>query len=73
VFLNLRNRDKSSSVIPPNEVADTINLGDSNNALTADNPLGYELSPSNPSFAAKIAAARRGMEKYHNALIELAE
>ncbi len=73
MFLNLRNRDNSSSVIPPNEVVDSINLGDANNALTADNPLGYELSPSNPSFAAKMGAARQGIQKYRKALIELAE
>ena len=34
---------------------------------------GDEILASNPNFAKKIEAARQGMRKYRNALIELAK
>jgi hypothetical protein len=33
----------------------------------------YELSAHDPTFVKKIEAARRGMQKYRNALIKLAQ
>jgi hypothetical protein len=34
---------------------------------------GYEISAYNPNFVKKIEAARRGIKKYRNALLELAK
>ena len=34
---------------------------------------GFDISPSDLSFEKKIAAARGGMKKYRNALVELAK
>jgi len=44
-----------------------------NEILTILPSLGYKISAHDPSFAKKIEAARQGMKKYRNALIELAK
>jgi hypothetical protein len=36
-------------------------------------PSEEEISASSPNFAKKIEAARKGMKKYHRALVELAK
>jgi bifunctional DNA-binding transcriptional regulator/antitoxin component of YhaV-PrlF toxin-antitoxin module len=60
-------------VIIPKEMAASMNIDDGNNLFATKTQSGYEISAYDPSFVKKIEAARRGMKKYRNALIELAK
>ena len=50
-----------------------VQSGDTLTHSPAMLPSGYEISAYDPEFVKKIEAARRGMKKYRNALIELAK
>ena len=50
-----------------------MGVNDNDEILATRTPSGYEISAYDPSFAKKIEAARQGMRKYRNALIELAK
>ncbi|MCY7367061.1 MAG: hypothetical protein LH474_02805 [Chamaesiphon sp.] len=50
-----------------------MNIEDGDDLFATKTPSGYEISPYDPTFVAKIEAARKGMIKYRNALIELAK
>ncbi len=71
--LNVKKRGNSLSVIVPKEMAASMNVDDGDQLFATKTPTGYEISAYDPSFAKKIEAARRGMRKYRNALIELAK
>ena len=73
MLLNVKKRGNSLSVIVPKEMADSMNVQDGDNLFATKTPSGYEISAYDPSFEKKIAAARRGMKKYRNALVELAK
>jgi hypothetical protein len=60
-------------VIIPKEMAASMNIDDGNNLFATKTPSEYEISGYDPNFVKKIEAARRGMKKYHSALIELAK
>ncbi len=72
MILNVKKRGNSLSVIIPKEMAVNMSIDDGDNLFATKTPSGYELSAYDPSFEKKIEAARRGMKKYRNALIELA-
>lgn len=71
MLLNVKKRGNSLSVIVPKEMAVNMNVDDGDQLFATKTPSGYEISPYDPSFEKKIEAARRGMKKYRNALIEL--
>ena len=71
--LNVKKRGNSLSIIVPKEMATSMSVDDGDTLFATKTPLGYEISPYDPSFAKKIEAARRGMKQYRNALIELAK
>ena len=73
MLLNVKKRGNSLSVIVPKEMADSMNVHDGDNLYATKTPSGYEISAYDPSFEHKIEAARRGMKKYRNALVELAK
>lgn len=73
MLLNIKKRGNSLSVIIPKEMAVSMNVDDGDKIFATKTPSGYELSAYDPSFEKKIEAARRGMKKYRNALIELAK
>ena len=73
MLLNLKKRGNSLSIIIPKEMATEMNVGDGDNLFATKTPTGYEISPYDPLFAKKMEAARNGMKKYRNALIELAK
>ncbi len=73
MLLNVKKRGNSLSVIVPKEMADSMNVQDGDNLFATKTPSGYEISAYDPSFKQKIDAARRGMKKYRNALVELAK
>jgi hypothetical protein len=50
-----------------------MNIGDGDILFATKTPAGYEISAYDPNFVGKLEAARRGMAKYRNALIELAK
>jgi hypothetical protein len=50
-----------------------MNFNNGDRLFTTKTPLGYKISAYEPNFEQKINAARKGMKKYRNALIELAE
>ncbi len=71
--LNINKQENSLSVIIPKEMATSMSVDDGDTIFVTKTPLGYKISADDPSFAKKIEAARRGMKKYRNALIELAK
>ncbi|MBS0015790.1 MAG: hypothetical protein KFF72_05410, partial [Arthrospira sp. SH-MAG29] len=73
MLLNVKKRGNSLSVIVPKEMAINMNIDDGDSLFATKTPSGYEISPYDPNFVKKIEAARRGMKKYRNALIELAK
>jgi putative addiction module antidote len=73
MLLNAKKRGNSLSVIIPKEMVTAMNIHDGDTLFATKTPTGYEISPYDPNFAKKIEAARRGMKKYRNALIELAK
>jgi putative addiction module antidote len=73
MLLSIKKRGNSLSVIVPKEMADSMNVDDGDRLFATKTPLGYEISVYDPSFEKKIEAARRGMNKYRNALVELAK
>lgn len=73
MILNAKKRGNSLSVIIPKEMAVNMSIGDGDNLFATKTQSGYEISAYDPSFEKKIEAARRGMKKYRNALIELAK
>lgn len=73
MLLTVKKRGNSLSVIVPKEMADNMNIGDGDSLFVTKTPSGYEISAYDPNFEKKINAARQGMKKYRNALIELAK
>lgn len=73
MLLNIKKRGNSLSVIVPKEMAASMGVDDGDRLYVTKTPSGYEISPYDPDFVKKIEAARRGMKKYRNALIELAK
>lgn len=73
MILKVKKRGNSLSVIVPKEMAISMDIEDGDHLFATKTPAGYEISAYDPSFAKKIEAARQGMKKYRNALIELAK
>jgi putative addiction module antidote len=73
MLLRVKKRGNSLGVIVPKEMADFMNVDDGDILFATKTPTGYEISPHDPNFAKKIEAARRGMKKFRNALVELAK
>jgi putative addiction module antidote len=73
MLLTVKKRGNSLSIIVPKEMAASMNVGDGDNLFATKTSSGYELSAYDPNFEKKINAARQGMKKYRNALIELAK
>ena len=71
--LNVKKRGNSLSIIIPKEMATNMNIDDGDTLFATKTPTGYEISAYDPDFVKKIEAARRGIKKYRNALIELAK
>lgn len=71
--LNVKKRGNSLSVIVPKEMAANMQVDDGDKLFATKTPSGYEISAYDPNFEKKMEAARRGMKKYRNALIELAK
>lgn len=71
--LNVKKRGNSLGVIIPKEMAVNMSVEDGDQLFATKTPAGYEISAYDPNFAKKIGAARQGMRKYRNALIELAK
>jgi putative addiction module antidote len=73
MLLNIKKRGNSLSIIVPKEMAITMNVDDGDRLFATKTLSGYEISAHDPSFEQKIEAARKGIKKYRNALIELAK
>ena len=73
MLLNVKKRGNSLSVIVPKEMAASMSVDDGDRLYATKTPSGYEISAYDPDFVKKIEAARRGLKKYRNALIELAK
>lgn len=71
--LHVKKRGNSLSVIVPKEMAIGLNVRDGDNLFATKTPSGYEISAYDPGLAKKIEAARKGIKKYRNALVELAK
>jgi putative addiction module antidote len=71
MLLTVKKRGNSLSVIVPKEMVDSMNIKDGDSLFVTKTPSGYEISAYDPNFEQKINAARQGMKKYHNALVEL--
>ena len=73
MLLSGKKQGNSLSVIVPKEMAASMNIYDGDILFATKTPAGYEISVYDPNFAKKIEAARQGIKKYRNALIELAK
>ncbi len=71
--LNVKKRGNSLSVIIPKEIAVSLNIDDGDTLYLTKTPHGYEITPFDPDFAQKMEIARRGIKKYRNALLDLAQ
>jgi putative addiction module antidote len=71
--LNVKKRGNSLSVIIPKEMATHLNIDDGDTLYLVKTPNGYEISAYDPDFAHKMEIAQRGIKKYRNALIDLAQ
>jgi putative addiction module antidote len=71
--LKVRKQGNSLGVIIPKEMLAVMNVTEGDTLFVTKTPTGYEISPCDPDFEMKIAAARKGMSKYRNALKELAK
>jgi putative addiction module antidote len=71
--LNVKKRGNSLSVIIPKEMATEMKVQDGDCLFATKTATGYEISAYDPEFEKKMQAARQGMKKYRNALIELAK
>ncbi|TCM57631.1 putative addiction module antidote [Rhizobium sp. PP-F2F-G48] len=71
--VTIRKIGNSEGVILPKDVLDRMGVkaGDTLTIRVTDNKL--ELTPETASFSEQLKAARIGMEKYRNALRELAK
>ncbi|MGB8703295.1 MAG: hypothetical protein WCD18_28090 [Thermosynechococcaceae cyanobacterium] len=72
MLLNVKKWGNSLSIIVPKEMAVSMSIDDGDQIFATKTPTGHEISAYDPDFAQKIEAARRGMRKYRNALVELA-
>lgn len=73
MVLSIKKRGNSLSIIIPKEMAVSMGVDDGDKLFATKTPSGYEISAYDPSFVKKIEAARQGMKKYRNALVELAK
>lgn len=73
MLLNVKKRGNSLSVIIPKEIAANLNIDDGDTLYLTKTSNGYEISALDPDFAKKMEIARRGIRKYRNALIDLAQ
>lgn len=73
MLLSVKKRGNSLSVIIPKKMATSMNVDDGDTLFATKTPSGYEISAYDPNFVKKMEAARRGMKKYRNALVELAK
>jgi len=73
MFLNVKKRGNSRSIIVSKEMAMGMNVDDGDTLFATKTPSGSEITPYDPNFAKNIEAVRQGMKKYRNALIELAK
>jgi len=71
--LHVKKTGNSLSVIIPEEIATRLNIGDGDTLYLTETPNGYEISVSDSDFAKKMEVARKGIKKYRNALIDLAQ
>lgn len=71
--LNVEKRGDTLNLTIPPEVAATLNIGDGDRLYLTKTPNGYEISTFDPDFAQKMEIARRGIKKYRNAPIDLAQ
>ena len=73
MLLSVKKRGNSLSIIIPKEMALDMNVDDGDSLFATKTPSGYEISAYDPNFVKKIEAARRGMKKYKNTLVDLAK
>ncbi|NJL91896.1 MAG: AbrB/MazE/SpoVT family DNA-binding domain-containing protein [Coleofasciculaceae cyanobacterium SM2_1_6] len=73
MLLNVEKRGDSLSIIIPQEIATNLNIDDGDVLYLTKTPNGYEISAFDPDFAEMMEITDRGIEKYRNALIELAK
>ena len=63
----------SAGVVLPKEVLARLKVGKGDSLYLTETPGGYVLAPYDPAFEEEMAAARRVMKRYRNALRELAK
>ena len=73
MLLNIKKPGNSLSIIVPKEMAIDMNIDHGDCLFATKTPSGYEISAYDPNFVKKIEAARRGMKKYKNTLVDLAK
>ena len=63
----------STGIILPKEAVARLKVQKGDSVYLAETPEGYAVTPYDPAFEEQVAAARKGMARYRNALRELAK
>jgi putative addiction module antidote len=63
----------STGLILPKEAATRLKVKKGDSVFLTETPDGYSIMPYDPEFEAQMKAAQSGMDKYRNALRELAK
>lgn len=71
--VKIRKVGNSLGVILPKEVLAQLNVGEGDTLLITEAPDGLFLGPYDARVAEQVAAGRKAMRKYRNALRELAK
>lgn len=73
VEIKLRKIGNSLGVILPKEALARLNVGEGDALFITEAPDGFFVSAYDERVAEQVAAAKKGMRKYRNALRELAK
>lgn len=73
MLVNVTKHGDSLSVVLPQDIVTQLNIEEGDTLYLTKTSNGYEISALNPEFAKKMEIARRGIQQYRNALIDLAQ
>ena len=71
--LTVKKQGNSLTAILPEEIAARLNIDDGDTLYLTKTAHGYEITSFDPEFERTVDVARQGIQKYRNALIDLAQ
>ena len=73
VKLKIRAVGTSAGVILPKEALTHLGVREGDELFFVETLKGFEVTPYDPEFESQLESARKGMDTYKNALLELAK